>query len=223
MYEEMIANARASSARMAGQGVDSILREMEWRDWWGHMGSGIGCLVGLLAGMVFGGPIGMVILAIAFGILGRILGTYAKEVLLLLFLLLRIFVFGKILELLVVSTYHANWPPQPLSAALTGIIYKALVTALIFGLLRIGSAAMMGRLIRFPEVSVLLQSNLGAWLGAFLGMMLVIYWRSGSVSSMPLIYWLAMFSLYLLIDAYVFARPVVIILTDRLKHSRMFW
>ncbi|HDS30795.1 MAG TPA: hypothetical protein ENN67_07100, partial [Firmicutes bacterium] len=124
MYEEMIAKARARSAKMSGRDVDAILREMEWRDWSGHMGSGIGCLLGFLAGLMMGRPIAILIMAILGGMLGKVLGTYAKELTHVIFLLFRIYVFGRVIEMIVVAVSRADWVAEALSAAIVGIIYK---------------------------------------------------------------------------------------------------
>ena len=220
-YEQMMSSAQERSNRMAGHGVDQILREMELRDWMGRLGAGIGCILGASIGLLLGKFWGLLILGLIGTILGRIFGTYGKELVLLLLFILRAYVVGYILELFVVAFQLGGWQPETLKGVFGAMLLKAVIGALALGIIRIGSAALMGRFIRFAEVGVLLQAATGAWLGALVGLILLLI---GNIEGdrIPLYTWFILFTIYLLIDTAIFARPVIIVLQQRYQHYKPY-
>ncbi len=219
LYEEMMARARARSATMAGHGMDQILREMEQRAWWGSLGAGIGCLVGAAIGFGVGRVIGAAILGVLGMIIGRMFGTYAREVGHLIIFLVRVFIYGHLLRVLVLALGPEAWGQTELPGIVTACTYYAVVGAAALGVLSIGSTALMGRLPRFAHIGVLMQASIGAWVGALAGLAIAAIGGRMEDSPAPVGIWFAIFTLVLIVDVYIFARPWVIVLTDRIRYQ----
>jgi hypothetical protein len=239
-YEEMVSGARSRSRGASSRSVEELLGELEEvlrrsgvaidlggrqgapeLPRWGVWGAVVAVLFGLVFGLVLGAGMGAslagVLIMGGLGALGAwFLASHAGDILALAFFAARVVVMSAVLALISVRLGTGGWDVVSFFPIFKLLTEAALVGGMCLGLFRIGVSVVEGRgaLRDLRRLLVLGQAALGAWGGALVGMFMVLLMHGEKEGALAVgSWWFLFFSIYVFIDAQVFARPHIIVFT----------
>lgn len=233
-YEEMTRNARNRSRQASAEDIEHLINEIEIifmqagvpinltgrrmashksnEALWRIFGTVSFILAGAVYGILNGSIPGMIILMILGGLAGWVLTSYPGGLVVLAFLIARIFVFGFILGLVAARTATGIWFPANIQILFTVITTGPILGSVAFGLWGIATSWLNPRSPFIVRHVIHRQAVIGAWIGALWAILLAMT-RSvyDSPLSVTLGWWILFFTVYLFLDVKIFGRSWIII------------
>jgi len=233
-YEEMTRNARTRSRQASAEDVEHLIEEIEIifmqagvpmnltgknrasqksnETLWRILGTISFVLAGGFYGLLNGSIPGMFILMLLGGLAGWILTSYPGGLVVLSFLVARIFVFGFILGLVAAHTATGSWFPSNINALFTVISSGPILGAVAFGLWGLTTSWLNPRSPYIVRHVIHRQAVTGAWVGALWAVLLAST-RSYYDSSLSVTFgwWILFFTIYLFLDVKIFGRSWIIV------------
>ena len=233
-YEEMARNARMRSRRASAEDIDHLVDEIEIifmqagvpinitgrrvkkqkynEGLWRFVGTTSFVLAGMIYGLMHGTIIGMIILMILGGIFGWIMTAYPDGLVVLAFLIARIFVMGTILGFVAAHTATGSWFPSNMKLLLTVVTAGPVVGAVAFGLWGIAISWLNPRSPFIVRHVIHRQAVIGSWVGSLWAILLV---SARSINDNVLFstigWWLLFFTIYLFLDVKIFGRSWIFV------------
>lgn len=199
-------------------GVPINMKGRRWRSYrkvkavWQVIGAMSLGLAGLVFGIINGTWIGAAVLAVLGAVAGWLLTAYPGGLVVLAFFIARMFVFSVILALAASKLATDSWLPPELGNLLVVFNASSIMGAIALGLWWIGASTFQTREPFFVHHMVHRQGALGAWMGALWAFFIVTVLNLGDAAMQSMaVWWLGLFTLYLILDTTLFGRTWVII------------
>jgi curved DNA-binding protein CbpA len=232
-YEEMARKARMRSRQASPEEIDHLVDEIEMifmqagvpinlsskrnernsnEGLWRVIGTLSFILAGMIYGLLKGSFAGMAIMMILGGIAGWILTSYPGGLVVLAFLVARIFVVGIILGFIAEHAATGSWFPPNIKSLFSIITTGPIIGAVAFGLWGIAISWLNPRSSFTVRYVVHRQAVVGSWVGSLWAILLVM---ANSMNDNVLFeeigWWLLLFTIYLFLDVQIFGRPWIFI------------
>jgi curved DNA-binding protein CbpA len=232
-YEEMARNARMRSRHASPEDIDHLVDEIEIifmqagvpinltgkrtqrksnEGLWRLIGTLSFVLAGMIYGLLNGSLAGMAIMMVLGGIAGWILTSYPGGLVVLAFLVARIFVIGIILGFVAEHTATGSWFPPNIKSLFSIITTGPIVGAVAFGLWGI-AISWLNPMSPFTVRHVVhRQAVVGSWVGSLWAILLVMTDSMNDNAFFVAVgWWLLFFTIYLFLDVKIFGRPWIFI------------